>query len=288
MCSSLKIFCVYFDNRPIWRSDCVEPLQAGRARTGFRLDMLGDDTGDSISGENARYGEMTAWYWVWKNWLPAHPEADYVGFSHYRRFLDFTGRSGGKTRRTTYWRFRRLFERHYREADIRRRVDGYDLVMRRATASGYATLRDQLKDWRPENVGDFDRLVEIARLRNPEARAAIDGALGSGLLAMELQFVMRRAVFEDFADWAFSLCRKFERQASWSEAKEGGDVRVPAFLIERLFMVWLAIRRQRGRFKVLELPLVKLTGRPWWFRFVKPFLSLLPKETERRIFTRYK
>ena len=68
----LKIFCVYFDNRPVWRSDCVEPIQAGRARTGIRLEMLGDDEGDSISAENDRYGEMTAWYWIWKNWLPAH------------------------------------------------------------------------------------------------------------------------------------------------------------------------------------------------------------------------
>ena len=52
----LKIFCVYFDGRPIWRSDCVEPIQAGKARTGVDLGMLADDTGDQISAENVRYG----------------------------------------------------------------------------------------------------------------------------------------------------------------------------------------------------------------------------------------
>lgn len=285
---SLKIFCVYFDNRPVWRSDCVEPVQAGRARTGIRLEMLGDDGGDSISAENDRYGEMTAWYWVWKNWLPAHPETDYVGFSHYRRFLDFTGSGGVRTRRMTYSRFRRLFDRHYREAEIRRQVEGYDLVMRRVGESGYPTLRDQLLDWRPENVADWDRMVGVLHDSFPESRAAVDGALGSGLLAMELQFVMRRAVFEDFMKWSFALCRESERRAPWSEPPEGGDARVPAFLIERLFMTYLAMRRQDASFKVLELPLVKLTGRPWWFRLVKPFLAFAPREFSRRIFGKYK
>ena len=285
---SLKIFCVYFDNRPVWRSDCVEPVQAGRARTGIRLEMLGDDGGDSISAENDRYGEMTAWYWVWKNWLPAHPEADYVGFSHYRRFLDFTGSGGARTRRMTYSRFRRLFDRHYREAEIRRQVEGYDLVMRRVEESGYPTLRDQLLDWRPENVADWDRMVGVLHDFHPESRAAVDGALGSGLLAMELQFVMRRAVFEDFMKWSFALCRESERRAPWSEPPEGGDARVPAFLIERLFMTYLAMRRQDASFRVLELPLVKLTGRPWWFRLVKPFLAFAPREFSRRIFGKYK
>ena len=111
----LKIFCVYFDSRPVWRSDCVEPIQAGRALTGTDLGMAADDTGDQISAENARYGEMTAWYWVWKNYLPRHPELEYVGFSHYRRFLDFSASADGRTRRTTYSRFRAAFERHYGE-----------------------------------------------------------------------------------------------------------------------------------------------------------------------------
>ena len=47
----LKVFCVYFDRRPVWKSDCVEPIQAGKARSGVDLGMLADDTGDHISGE---------------------------------------------------------------------------------------------------------------------------------------------------------------------------------------------------------------------------------------------
>ena len=284
----LKIFCVYFDKRPVWKSDCVEPIQAGKTRSGVDLGMLADDTGDHISGENARYGEMTAWYWVWKNYLPAHPELTHVGFSHYRRFLDFTGFCRGKTRRTTYQKFKRIFDRHYNETELMRRIGDADLVMRGATDSGFATLREQYLDSHPKNIGDFDRFVTLIRERNSENAAEIDAVLDSGRLAMELQFVMKRDLFVDFMDWAFSLCREFERRWEWGGDPDGDQARAPAFLVERLFLVWLAIKRAARDLKVMELPLVKLTGRPWWYHLLKPFMVFLSEETNDRIYARFK
>ena len=285
---TIRIFCVYFDRRPIWWSDCVEPIQAGRARTGIDLGILADDSGESISAENARYGEMTAWYWVWKNYLPAHQSLRYVGFSHYRRFLDFSDFCRGRTRRVSYRRFRRVFDRHYRADEILARIGGADLVMRGVTDSGFPTVRAQYLDAHPANIYDFDRFVSLIRERHPERTAAIDEALGSGRLAMELQFVMRRELFMDFMDWAFSLCRAFESRWEWGGAKEGDQARAPAFLVERLFLVWLAIRRAEQPLKVLELPLVKLTGRPWWYPFLKLILPFLSKEANDRIYARFK
>ena len=284
----LRIFCIYFDRRPVWRSDCVLPIQAGKARTGTDLGMPADDTGDSISGENLRYGEMTAWYWVWKNYLPAHPELTHVGFSHYRRFLDFTGFCKGRTRRTTYRRFRRIFDRHYREAELTDRIGDADLVMRGATDSGFPTVREQFLDAHPSNIEDFDRFVSLIRAKHPANAAEIDAALGTGMLAMELQFVMKRELFVDFMEWAFSLCREFEQRWPWSGPTEGDQARAPAFIVERLFGVWLAIRRAGRDLKVKELPLVKLTGRPWWYPFLKPILPFLSEAANDRIYGKFK
>ena len=284
----LKIFCVYFDRRPVWKSDCVEPIQAGKARTGVDLGMLADDTGESISAENARYGEMTAWYWVWKNYLPAHPELTHVGFSHYRRFLDFTGFCRGKTRRTTYRRFKKVFGCHYNAQELLAKVGDADLVMRGATDSGYATLREQYLDSHSKNIEDFDRFVSLLRERHPGNAAEIDGVLNAGKLAMELQFVMTRELFADFMGWTFSLCREFERRWTWSGPVDGDQARAPAFLVERLFLVWLAIKRTERPLKVVELPLVKLTGRPWWYHLLKPALPFLSKEANDRIYARFK
>ena len=284
----LKIFCVYFDKRPVWKSDCVEPIQAGKARTGFDLGMLADDAGDSISGENARYGEMTAWYWVWKNYLPDHPELQYVGFSHYRRFLDFTERGKGRTWRTTYAKFRQVFDRHYCEAELLEKIDDADLVMRGASESGYPDMRSQFVHAHPENIEDFDRFVSLLRGKHPENAAEIDEVLGSGKLAMELQYVMKRELFADFMAWTFELCRDFESRWGWAGASDGERARAPAFLVERLFLVWLAIRRKERNLKVKEFPLVKLTGRPWWYPLLKPILPFLSEEANDRTYSRFK
>jgi len=284
----LRIFCVYFDRRPLWQSDCVVPIQAGKARTEIDLGMLADDTGDQISAENVRYGEMTAWYWVWKNYLPKHPELTHVGFSHYRRFLDFSGFCNGRTRRTTYWRFRRIFDARYREAEILARIGDADLVMRDARPCGFASLRDEYLDSHPDNIADFDRFVRLLRERYPDRSREIDETLVSGRLAMELQFVMRREVFESFMEWTFSLCREFERRWEWSGPKDGAQARSPAFVVERLFLVWAAIYRAEHGLRTMELPLVKLTGRSWRYYLLKPFLPLLSEDAQARIHSRYK
>ena len=288
MSERLKIFCVYFDRRPVWRSDCVEPIQAGRARTGEDLGMLSDDTGDSISAENVRYGEMTAWYWVWKNWLPSHPKVEYVGFSHYRRFLDFAAPGPGRTRRTTYAKFRAAFAERYCEAAVLRAVGDADLVMRGVSDSGFPTMRDQFAEHHADMLDDWDRFASLIKERHPGRTAEIDATLGCGRLAMELQFVMRRELFVEFMEWAFSLCRECERRWGWSGAAEGPRARVPAFLVERFFVVWLAICRAERGTTVKELPLVKLTGRPWWYRLARPFVALLPRSAQDDIYDRYK
>ena len=61
-------------------------VQAGSASAEQRIEnMLHDDEGESISEKNKTFCELTVQYWAWKNL-----EADYYGFFHYRRYMDFS------------------------------------------------------------------------------------------------------------------------------------------------------------------------------------------------------
>ena len=85
----VKIFISYKDRHKILKSDILTPIQTGRAIADEIFDdMIGDDTGDNISAENDIYAELTAQYWVWKNYDKIG-NPDYVGFMHYRRHFIF-------------------------------------------------------------------------------------------------------------------------------------------------------------------------------------------------------
>lgn len=87
--SRVKVFVLYHKLMPEFRSDVFEPLQTGCKTNSKIPGFHHDDTGDNISDKNKWYAELTGNYWVWKNYLPVHPEVEYVGFCHYRRNWNF-------------------------------------------------------------------------------------------------------------------------------------------------------------------------------------------------------
>ncbi len=86
--SGVKILVVCHKNTALLKSKILLPIQVGTALGKEKLEnMLADDTGENISEKNPMYCELTAQYWAWKNL-----EADYYGFFHYRRYLNFSDR----------------------------------------------------------------------------------------------------------------------------------------------------------------------------------------------------
>ena len=66
-------------------SEIMLPIEVGADLRSKHIEgYIQDNSGDNISVKNKMYCELTAQYWAWKNL-----DADYYGFFHYRRYLNF-------------------------------------------------------------------------------------------------------------------------------------------------------------------------------------------------------
>ena len=83
----IKIFVSHHKPWYIYEDDIYIPIQVGKKNAKVDLWILWDDTWDNISDKNSNYAELTAQYWVWKNYDLS--DVDYVGFCHYRRYMTY-------------------------------------------------------------------------------------------------------------------------------------------------------------------------------------------------------
>ena len=83
----IKIFVAHHKPWYVYEDDVYVPIQAGKKNAKIDLWILWDDTWDNISEKNDLYAELTAKYWVWKNYDLSN--VDYVWFCHYRRYMTY-------------------------------------------------------------------------------------------------------------------------------------------------------------------------------------------------------
>ncbi len=219
MTNNLKIFVVYYKPAKVFRSEIFEPIQAGAAGSRHDLGMLRDDTGDNISKKNRNYGELTAWYWVWKNWLPAHPEVTSVGFCHYRRFFDFSKLQKDETfekERPFHVIPMREFEEKFNAFDtaaIEKFVSEHETILPNPEYSDVSLFK-QFARWHPTD--DLVALREIFKRRYPEDLAVYDAVLSDRKMYPALNFVMTRDRFNALCEWLFGLLFELERHSEFS------------------------------------------------------------------------
>lgn len=86
----VKIFVAHHKPWYVYEDDVYVPIQVWKKNAKVDLWILWDDTWDNISEKNSNYAELTAQYWVWKNYDLS--DVDYVGFCHYRRYITYNHR----------------------------------------------------------------------------------------------------------------------------------------------------------------------------------------------------
>ena len=264
--SEVKIFCIYHGSveLPIFATDCIQPIQSGTAINGVRKGAWRDDIGDNISDKNPVWAELCVHYWVLKNWLVQNPQVSHVGFCHYRRHINFRAAPISRfaiVRKLfshallfeDQRRFSARFHKAYTQSAVSRCIIGYDVILpgksylKQSIVAQYACAGHSLED--------IDKLIAIIRRRHPDYSVDMDAFLNGNTAYLWLNFVMRREWLIEFLEWEFDVLTELERESDWAhEASQDSYAlaRIPAFLAERFFNVWLMHKLRVDGGRLLE------------------------------------
>lgn len=252
----IRIFVSCHKESYVPENTLLRKIRLGADIDGMSLsDTLRDNTGDNISEKNRIYCELTAQYWAWKN-----VEADYYGFFHYRRYLNFVqeypAAGGAKGHKAAYYIFcesnkQNLSAFGIEEDRMTALIKRYDIVTvlpERSNSSAY----EQYCQF--HNKSDIDRMLEILKRKYPDAAKAAKEYMASKILYFMNMYIMKKQVFTQYMEWLFPLLEEFETETDFTEYSEQ-EQRVCAYLAERLFGIWYTIQKKTG-IRCCELPYV--------------------------------
>ncbi len=201
-------------------TEIYTPIQCGREINPPLPGILGDDTGDNISRLNVRYNEMTAIYWIARH-LGEIGDPEYIGFDHYRRFLN--------------WRESML--------------SPCNVIARKWFS--WRTLRGQYACC--HNIEDLDRFS----IRFKEVFGTVyndyDAYWRSHFFYICNMFIMHRDNFRRYADYiikCIEILKGLESEKPFSTT-DAYQQRAPGFILEAMTSYWLWHEKRHKNIKII-------------------------------------
>ncbi len=277
----IKIFCTYFQAFPIFKSEIIEPIQAGSENSKFDLGILKDNTGENISHRNFNYGELTVLYWVWKNYLKTFPDDGYIGFCHYRRFMNLDKKPVFKTFNCIEQKkFINFFKK---STQIKTDISAYDIILPMRHK-----MKKSLKEMYIEQHSTPEELELFKNIlcdKYPQYIPYIAPALNRKAGYHCLTFLMRKNLLEDFCEWSFDLLFETEKRSDWTTYTSYEKRRTPAYLLERFFNVWIDYQVGEKGIKVLHRKGIKIIADfTIKQKIIRNLLFLIPSSKMRKRF----
>ncbi|MBS9337741.1 DUF4422 domain-containing protein [Fructobacillus parabroussonetiae] len=217
---------------------CYQPIMVGSVlRDEVPENYLRDDQGDNISAKNPNYNELTAIYWAWK-----HANSNVIGLMHYRRYL------GSKKSHDTRDRLTK--------AQMEYLLRDHDVILPKAR--NYF-IENQRNHYLHAHANEpYFVMEDVIKTDFPDFYPAFQKMEKSTKAHLFNMFVMKKAVFNDYATFLFGVLNKVEDRVDLS-VLEGQDLRVFGFLSERLMDTWLMTRG----YSYTEAPVVSLEKTNW-------------------------
>ena len=256
----IRVYSFYYkDSVVLIDNEIYIPVMAGNALKSGDTKIIGDDTGESISGKNLLYSEITGIYWVWKN-----TQQDVTGSCHYRRY--FTNHKEPfdyALKRLLYYipglhkkRFgliytnniNRFKKRILNREEILEILNSYDAILPQPRKLKYSVGKHYQ---RYHNSKDLKIIEEILAKSYPEYLDSFHKVMNGKRLYANNMFILGKNHFEKFMQWWFFILFEFERQID-TEKYTGYQQRVIGFMGERLLTIWF----HHQNLHIKELPVL--------------------------------
>ena len=216
---STKIIVCYHKKDKLYKDDIFVPVHCGRdvalqpSKDGIinnadkiwlEENLIGDNTGDNISLKNRSLNEMTAVYWVWKNYDKIG-NPDYIGLNHYRRFFDISYNKLDNLLN----KYDFVKHRHYKSKD-----SYYTLWMKSFNKDFYNIAEKVFQEVNPEEYDKFNKFMH--------------SKINGGLCNM---FILSKEDFFRYCEFIFSILLKLPLDDKYK--------RNPGMFAERLTSFYL-------------------------------------------------
>lgn len=215
----------------------------------YLIPIRSDRTDGKNIATKENYCELRAQYWVWKNTTLS--DDDYVGFFHYRRYLDF---SRGKAlplplrKRPLPYRIVRWPQaEQYTSEHVADCIQDFDVIAPFWEYTGISVWQRYSQSERQHN-GDLQLIYRILQEKYPQFIPAADTYRSGKGEYYGNMFLMRWPLFRDYCNWLFEILEEFDRRAIFPLPRTNG------FLGERLFGVYFTWLQEQPGVRAGELP----------------------------------
>lgn len=222
--------------------------------------MLADNTGENISYKNKAYCELTTQYWAWKN-----VQADYYGFSHYRRYFSFApgmlpeADCGCIVCSHINGKMENMLCLH--EEDIRRKVGQYDFLIAKGIPVRALWAKNVYEHYRKApglKIRDYALFLQILCEKYPHLRNAARAYSSGKVFYPCNMFIMKKELFAEYAGMLFAVLEEFEKRSDMRMYSREG-YRTPGHLGERFAGIYYSYLKQKGGYRLGELQMAMVS-----------------------------
>ena len=214
-------------------------LPLGLSRKGYTLISVGnannnsgfhDNVDDNIAKKNSTYCELTALYWIWKNY-----HSQLKGICHYRRYFTYPTFRFNVGKVLGMSDVEKILDKHSIIMPERRyySITSEELYLKCGKRKDLKTTRDVLQEYYPEYVDYWDKMLSS----------------NNGYLANMM--ICHSNIFDNYCEWLFDVLSKVECRTDLS-GYSTQEKRIYGYISERLLDVWIA----KNKLKVIEFPII--------------------------------